>query len=237
MGDNEDPPDRLPGQGDGGLDLRALRRRAADALDERLYEGYRTKHPGEPRPVDVPPLVEGGRGTLTLRDVALRWTTSLFPATRRAALADRGCDLELSPGDRLVVFHRAITREGMRERIRARRSVKPLRNAITEEATRLVTGATWGTRWSDDVEPLEAPAADPTDLERRAWRRVLAAQALDEVEASPRARKIWKLFAEGYKYREIGDMMGISPGTVGKHLSRFRAALRRWAREQGVTPT
>jgi DNA-directed RNA polymerase specialized sigma24 family protein len=66
----------------------------------------------------------------------------------------------------------------------------------------------------------ELPVADDVELKRR------LTNAIDELPADLRAMVLLH-YAEGYKHRELADLMGIPEGTSKARLFRARALLRR----------
>jgi len=73
--------------------------------------------------------------------------------------------------------------------------------------------------WADD-EPPDRPAGGDVELTRRLTR------ALDELPADLRVLVLLH-YAEGYKHREIADLMGIPEGTSKARLARARELMRR----------
>lgn len=203
-----------PGRQSTGLDLAAIRRRHARALLRGLYQGYGDVEHGEdgPRRVQVPPLLEIDQRPDAFKAMADRWASSPFPEGRYNKLRKQGYTVDLSPGDRVEVLWRAARREGVRERMRERKSVRPLRNAVTEEATSLVRGAPRPS-WEDLEEPGELPEQQTGPAGRFGlapalvsfWERELIAE-----HGTPREREVWPLRRAGYSFREIGQQLGIS---------------------------
>lgn len=74
-------------------------------------------------------------------------------------------------------------------------------------------------QWADGEMP-ELPVTDDVELKRR------LANAIDDLPADLRAMVLLH-YAEGYKHRELADLMGIPEGTSKARLSRARALLRR----------
>ena len=75
-----------------------------------------------------------------------------------------------------------------------------------------------------------ADVAEPADprpgvAETVAWRRDLAA-ALAELAPADRAAVVM-VDAQGFGYRDAGEVLGVPEGTVASRLNRARAALRR----------
>lgn len=80
-----------------------------------------------------------------------------------------------------------------------------------------------GGRFEADTRPDPAPGVDDELMERDRRQRLLAV-----VSALPeRDRACLHLRAEGLRYREIADVMGVSLGTVAMSLARSLARLAR----------
>ncbi|MBX2797485.1 MAG: RNA polymerase sigma factor [Myxococcales bacterium] len=77
--------------------------------------------------------------------------------------------------------------------------------------------------------------------EQRAGASQLAARIVEALGGLPdaQARAVWLVDGQGFKYREVAQIMEIPPGTAATLVARGRSALRRRlknvAQEQGVT--
>lgn len=224
-----------------GFDLVAIRRKRERARIARLYTGRRELHlqADGPTAEQVPPLTEAEphRGAWAeMMERLLGSPPRPLQRDRYAALLDLGYHPDVSPRDLLPLLYEAATDPDVRRKVHEQGTLRPLRNRLSEEATRYVAGATWGTK-AVEAEPLpENPTPDPTDIERRAWKRLLAGRALFDVEVNERTRDVAVLWLSGRSYKEIGETMGIAPATVGTYLIHFRQALRDWAVERELIP-
>jgi RNA polymerase sigma-70 factor (ECF subfamily) len=118
-------------------------------------------------------------------------------------LLERG-EMPDDPGAWLIAVANNLRRDG--ERKRSRR-LRILRDAA-----------------ADRVAPSD-PAARPDEAAERGEMAGVVRRALDGLE--PRHREVLLLRAEGYRYREIADITGMQPGSVGQTLLRASAALAR----------
>lgn len=224
-----------------GFDLDAIRRKRERARIARLYTGRRELHWQQDGPVaeEVAPLTEAEphRGAWAeMMERLLGSPPRPFQRDRYTALCDLGYHPHVPPGDLLPLLYEAAIRRDVRRKVLLQGTLRPLRNRLSELATEYVTGATWGTK-AAEAEPLpEDPTPDPADIERRAWKRLLAGRALFDVEVNERTRDVAVLWLSGRSYKEIGETMGIAPGTVGTYLTHFRQALRDWAVERELIP-
>ena len=84
------------------------------------------------------------------------------------------------------------------------------------------------------AELAEPPDPRPGVAETVAWRRDLA-DALAELPLADRAA-VLMVDAQGFGYRDAGEVLGVPEGTVASRLNRARAALRRAleGRSEGV---
>ena len=81
------------------------------------------------------------------------------------------------------------------------------------------------------VLAIDGSAPDPAD---DVARRQLVDHALDGLRPEVRATLVLRHYY-GYDYAQIGQLLGISSGTVGSTLSRAHAAIRRRFEEQGMS--
>lgn len=96
-------------------------------------------------------------------------------------------------------------------------------------------------RGADLVAAVRALAAGADYLDPAVGAR-LAAATTEPVPLSPREREILRLITLGYTYREIGDLLNVTVGTVATHRARIaaklgvstRAELIRYARLHGL---
>lgn len=93
------------------------------------------------------------------------------------------------------------------------------RERKTARRLRILRGASPDRVASGDPPPPPDQAAERGELAS------VMRRALDAIE--PRHREVLLLRAEGYRYREIADITGMRPGSVGQTLLRASAALAR----------
>lgn len=107
------------------------------------------------------------------------------------------------------------------------------KNAVREKGTRK-PGANWrslddGVKRDEDSgpvlpEPID-PGSDPFDLALAAERRQYLRAALDELPS--RIRQCLLLRSQGFRNREIAEILGISVDTVKKHIQKGLKRLRK----------
>jgi RNA polymerase sigma-70 factor (ECF subfamily) len=92
-------------------------------------------------------------------------------------------------------------------------------------------------RW-DDFEDIEQKLVDEgvvkVSAERRHLDRDLAAKV--QREASPECARLWSWIAQGLSYAEMGERLGVAPGTLRVRVLRCRkkaAEIRKRLREGG----
>jgi RNA polymerase sigma-70 factor (ECF subfamily) len=98
------------------------------------------------------------------------------------------------------------------------------RRTKTEEST-LVRSTT--------VDGEEASMPDHVELER--WREVSDERLLEAMDLlrPKRVRDAYQMHAQGYRYKQIAERLGIPEGTVGSDLSEARKQLRKILRTWG----
>jgi RNA polymerase sigma-70 factor (ECF subfamily) len=120
----------------------------------------------------------------------------------------RSCD-RFEPGTNLYAWAKQIMRRLLCDELRKRRSRASLAEALSQDST------------SSEVVPEEQQAVD--------WWTTISPQRLQQATESlpEHLRQPFSLSHERKSYREIADLLGLNPRTVGTRLFRAKARLRK----------
>ena len=83
--------------------------------------------------------------------------------------------------------------------------------------------------WNPDIDPVPSREANPEQQLLGSEREARLRTALSQL--SPQQRQVLHLRAEGLRYREIAETLGLATSTVNEFLRRAIAKLRSAARE------
>lgn len=82
-------------------------------------------------------------------------------------------------------------------------------------------------------EPESSDGLDESDLESRAIDPQLLQEAMDSLSEELRTPLLLH-YMEGFKYREIAELLGVPIGTVMSRISRAKGHIRRFFRAKGL---